>query len=172
MTEKEFLKSIEGLRSKNDTIVADTLDLIELQGDHRHIVPMCELLDNQIDTFVSQRIFDILYSLKIQSAVPELIKAIKSSSEILTKRKLLTACWSSGLDFSAELPDICRIFMSSDFETAFEAYTLIETTDTANINQVIANECYLIISSDNRSLNIHKIPLHTQLNQMFTAISS
>ncbi len=39
---------------------------------------------------------------------------------------LISSCWQSGLDYSAYISDIAKIYVSGDYVTAIECLTVIE----------------------------------------------
>jgi len=172
VTEKEFKKTEADLFASNGRIVLEALETIESQGDTRHIALMAALLNGKTNPEIHRRVFDILNNLKNPEAVSELVQAVQNSKTIELKRELLSACWNSGLDFSAEFPSICRIFLETDFLTAFEAFTIIDTTAPENITEDIANECLTILENFTADFGIEKEKLRSNVVQIFKNVVS
>jgi len=172
MTEKEFKKTEADLFSGKELIVYEALELIEIQGDIRHISMICLLLNETKNPGIRRRIFDILNNLKKPEAVPELMAAVQNTKSADLKRDILTACWNTGLDFSSEFPNLCRIFPASDFATAFEVFTIIDTTAPENISQDIANECIEIINANQNYIAIENVELQKNLLKLFQNVIS
>jgi hypothetical protein len=69
---------------------------------------------------------EALKNLKEQGKPLVLIDAIKESSDLQKKAKLIAACWETGLDFSSYTLFFTELLCSNDFLVAMEAATVLE----------------------------------------------
>ena len=64
-----------------------------------------------------------------------------------SEKRLLTACWQNGLDFSTFLPVFIDLIIHEDWEIAFEAFTVIDNLEFLPSHEIIKisvgkiNEC-------------------------------
>ncbi|HKI89750.1 MAG TPA: hypothetical protein VKA38_12040 [Draconibacterium sp.] len=71
----------------------------------------------------------MLGAIKSKDTVPLFAEALENEKFKAIQKTILTACWQNGLDFAAYLPLFVEIVISEQWETAFEAFTVIENMD-------------------------------------------
>jgi hypothetical protein len=120
---------IEKLYSKNTSEAIFALNQIRNSGNPNILPQLLEFLYCGANNEVRKGIIEILNDLKIQAATSEIINAIKNSKSQDIQKILLTSIWQSGLDYSAHLEIFVDLFISGNFEIAFEAFTIIDNMD-------------------------------------------
>lgn len=71
---------------------------------------------------------DFLNDLKDQTSCVEIIEEINKEYSQDTRMMLIASCWQSGLDYSGFLGDFAEMFISGDYATAVECFTVIESS--------------------------------------------
>ncbi len=74
---------------------------------------------------------EALKELKEKKATDLLIQAIKKAKTPEDAAILLAACWETGLDFSKHYAFFAETIAAGYYASALEAYTVLETTDSA-----------------------------------------
>ena len=120
---------IKKLHSKDVSEVLFSLKEMRNTGNKDLILPVIDLLLNHQNESVKKEIISLLYDLKYQSAAKHIISAIKSDKYAEIRAQLLSVCWQSRLDFSSYVPEFVKIFISGNFNEAFEAFTAIDSMD-------------------------------------------
>ena len=82
--------------------------------------------DNCTEKSVKQSISGFLNDIKDTGARKEIVESLHSSLKEETKSMVITSCWHSGLDYSAQSEDFTELFLATSFNTAFECLTVIE----------------------------------------------
>ena len=77
---------------------------------------------------VKRLISDFLNDLKEQSLCGEVVAEIKKDIKPDTLRMLVSSCWQSGLNYSGYTSDFADLFISGDYMTAIECFTVIESS--------------------------------------------
>ena len=83
---------------------------------------------------VKRQITEFLNDLKDQSSCEEVIAEIKSELKPETLRMLVSSCWQSGLNYSAYSAVFADLFLTGDYLTAIECFTVIEAS-TENLTR-------------------------------------
>jgi hypothetical protein len=117
------------LRSDKISTVLTALFELKDTGNITYIPILLDLLSTNPDEQVEKEITDILNNLKVQKAVPVLAEAIQDPKYNSIRRKIITACWQNGLDFKNQLPVFVDIVIQEEWETGFEAFTVIENME-------------------------------------------
>jgi hypothetical protein len=65
----------------------------------------------------------------VREAAPVLAEALQEKKYVGIRKPLATACWQNGLEFKDYLPVFVTLVIEEDFETGFEAFTVIESME-------------------------------------------
>ena len=114
---------LNDLKSGKETLVINAIEKLMDAGDVSYLPDIFELLKSNPSQEVRKQITSLLSQLKPQEAVPVLIEAIRNHKEI--RKDLISACWSNGLDYREYMSDFIDWTIESDFETQFEAYSVV-----------------------------------------------
>lgn len=114
------------LKSGEDLKVGAAIKSFHVHGDASVIAPLIEVWRAGLSPENEATMLELFEGLKDTTTIEPLMEAFRNESNELIRRKLLTAFWSSKLDFSAYLSDFVLFAIEGDFLDAFEAITLIE----------------------------------------------
>jgi len=123
--------------TKPETVLA-ALDKVPSQGRPEVIVPLLRAYQSWGDEpTIQAKITRILYELKSEAAIPELLKAL-SSEEFFDQRQLIiSAFWNAGLSPVDGFSDLIREAIKGDYLVAFEVLTVIEQMEDFDDNQLV-----------------------------------
>jgi len=148
-TEKTF---IELLKSNNKEKIVEALDSIVSEGSPTLILPLIELFSQTTDSEIEKQVYEMLCGLKNTQSIPIIIKAIDNKEFTKVKHKLVSVCWQNGLDYAPFFNIFVELFINETFETAFEAFTVIENMENID-NQSIINNISKLKKSATESTN-------------------
>jgi hypothetical protein len=117
---------ISSLRSGNRTAILATLGEIRVDGDVSILPELFDLLLDQEDEQVLLEIRTLLNDLKDQEAAPVLADAINQADYQGISQYLVAACWQNGLSYGKFLDQFVEAAIRGSYETAIEAFTVIE----------------------------------------------
>lgn len=138
MINRKTDKNLEArLLSGRTVTVVSALDEIKAKGNVAYLPLLFELLNSNPDEQVEKEILNILGTLKIQEAVPVMAEALQSAEYRSIRKKLTTACWQNGLDYKNHLPVFVDLIINEDWETGFEAFTVIENLEKFPEQEII-----------------------------------
>ena len=86
------------------------------------------LLLNQQEE-IEKEITKLLGNVKDKAAVPVFIEALQNEKYIEIRKTICTACWQNGLHYHEYMPTFLQIIITGDWETAFEAFTVIDNME-------------------------------------------
>ncbi len=158
MNNKEIIKN---LRSEKTSIILDTLKYISEVGNKDIIVEMIELLHATSDTIIRDKIITILENLREQDCVLPIIKAIENPDYKDILSILVSSCWKNSLDFNKYIEVFTDVFIQSDFQLAFDAFTVIDNFEDIDIQ--LADTCLLRLENSVEDIKDDKNPLYFEL---------
>jgi hypothetical protein len=130
MTEKKEYKTnpalVAGLTSGSGQRVLESLSELEKKGNPLYIPVLIDVLISTTSEQVRSVILDMLGNLKEKECIPHLISAIRDVPHESLRTELVSCCWKNSLDFSEHLAFFTDLVIESEFETAFEALTVID----------------------------------------------
>jgi hypothetical protein len=85
-----------------------------------------DLLNSSPEIEIETEIKNLLGTIKDKNTVNSFMRAIEDDKYKGIRKTILTACWQNGLDFSTFLPVFIDLVIHEDWETAFEAFTVID----------------------------------------------
>lgn len=138
MEKKKLDKNIEAnLFSANTTTAIATLNTLKEKGNNGYLPLLFDLLNSNPENEIEQEIIFILYNLKIKDAVPVLVEALQNPKYLPIRKKLTAACWENGLDYKNYLPVFVDLVINEDWETGFEAFTVIENMENYPEQEIV-----------------------------------
>lgn len=138
MTNKKLDKKLEAdLFSAQPDNVVSALHSLKEEGNIHYLPILFDLLNADSEEIIEEEIIKILGNLKVQEAAPVLAEALQEPKYKPIQKPLATACWQNGLDFKEHLPVFVDIVIEEDFETGFEAFTVIESMEKYPEGEVI-----------------------------------
>ena len=158
MNNKEIIRN---LRSEKTSIILDTLKYISEGGNKDIIVEVIELLHATSDTIIRDKIINILENLREQYCVFPIIKAIENPDYTDILSILVSSCWKNNINFNEYIEVFTDVFIKSDFQLAFDAFTVIENFE--NIDIQLADICLLRLENYVEDIKDDKKPLYFEL---------
>lgn len=138
MISRKTDKNLEArLLSGRSVTVVSALDEVKAKGNVAYLPLMFGLLSSNPDEQVKKEILNILGTLKIQEAVPVMTEALQLTEYKSIRKELTTACWQNGLDYKNYLPVFVDLIINEDWETGFEAFTVIENLENFPEQEII-----------------------------------
>ncbi len=117
------------LRQKNNSKIAEAIKSLRqgppLEGAIELLVA---LYDRSDDTVLKKIVREFMNDIKGQMVSGEVIAEIKKGWQPDTINMLVSSCWQSGLDYSDYCHEFAEMFLSSDYITAIECFTVIESS--------------------------------------------
>ena len=110
--------------SENESAIHDAIAYIHENGSLKTLPLLFDLLATSDNT--KNDIYNCLADTKDKNATSIFIEALHDSRFVNEKARLLSAMWQSNLDFSKHTEDFIQLLLGENYETALEAYTIIE----------------------------------------------
>lgn len=129
MNNKELVKNLE---SGSTEIILSTLKYISTDGNKEILPLVIKLLHQSQSTLIRDEIIKILEHLKDQNSVPILVHAIEDEKFTDKLSILVPACWKNGLNFEEYIETFVDVFIQSEFQLAFDAFTVIDNFNKIN----------------------------------------
>ncbi len=148
MSEQEkYYKEIEKkFSSDNSKEILNTLKEVKNSGKVIIIPLIIQLLDGNKDEHIQKEVLSVLGDLKMKEAVPYIVDGIKQS-ENNYRTDLIMTCWQSGLDFSSHIETFIEAFVFGDFQTAIEAFSVVEEWIHNSTKDQIENSRQLLLDN-------------------------
>lgn len=136
---------INNLKSTNQKILLETLKYISSEGNNEVLIHAIDLLKSTKDLIIKGEIIRILENLKNQDCTEILVKTIKDPSFKTELSGIVPSCWKNGLNYEAYIEIFVDIFISSDFQLAFDAFTVIDNFEQVNVQD--ADKCIIKLNN-------------------------
>jgi hypothetical protein len=106
--------------------VISAIEKVKEKGNKLYIPLLFDLLNSSPELEIETEIKNLLGTIKDKNTVNSFMRAIEDDKYKGIRKTILTACWQNGLDFSTFLPVFIDLVIHEDWETAFEAFTVID----------------------------------------------
>lgn len=156
---------IRKLQSADTSIVIEALKKIKEVSKISIIPHLFDLINENTQSIIKNDILQIICDIKERDAIPLLINEISSRDFGADMSKVISTFWQSRLDFSNYLPTFIRIFIKEDYQTAIEAFTVVEES-LYRIDPEIKQECLNILKSSSARVSDEKRPLFKEMVTM------
>ena len=168
MTTQDISKFTKQLYSTNRNEVLSALNTIKKEGDARFLPALLNLYETENNPDILNSLEMLLSNIKDKQAVSILALAVADTQNPDFKTRLISICWNTGLDFAEYLSVFTKIFIESDFLTAFEAFTLIDNTEPDTITEAEIIKNMRLLSESKANISSDKKALFNNIVQMFT----
>jgi hypothetical protein len=126
-SEKKVRDLSQLLSKENTPMISEAIGMLrDAEPFEGAIALLASFYDRTDDLSVKKTIEGFMNDLKDQSVTREIITEIRKPFKQSTISMLVSSCWQSGLNYSEYSKDLVEIFLSSDFLTAIECFTVIE----------------------------------------------
>jgi hypothetical protein len=126
-SEKKLKDLASLLNNKNSILISKAVE--QLREEHPFegaIGLLTEFYDKSEDHLIKKNIEEFMNDLKDQSVCSEIINEIRKPWKVETTTMLVASCWQSGLNYSDYSIDLAEVFLTGDYVTAIECFTVIE----------------------------------------------
>lgn len=127
----------KNLFSTNTEVVISAINEIKEKGNRLYLPLLFELLNTIPEKEVEKEIINVLGTVKEKDTVNSFMRAIEDERLKKIRKLIITACWQNGLDFSTFLPVFIDQVINEDWETAFEAFTVIDNLEYLPSDSII-----------------------------------
>lgn len=117
---------ISGLNSADSKVVIDSIKQLREEGKPEDILILLDVMISKDEPTIQSSIHNFLADLKNQEAGQFIIDAIQNQKYSSIRKQLVSTCWESSIKLSSYITVFVDLLIESDFETAFEAFTVIE----------------------------------------------
>ena len=121
---------IKNLSAPKEKEVFTALKQLRSHGKKEAIIPLVELLHSSTNNEVKNEVTSLLFDLKDQSVVKDLIDIIECDSYTSEKAILISIFWQSSLDSSEFISTIVREAIKGDYLVGIEVLSVIDNYDT------------------------------------------
>jgi hypothetical protein len=163
--EKELISQLE---SNNPATVMIAIKEIRHHGNIRMLPYLFRLIQPSTHKIIRESIFMLIGEIKTQDAVPIIVSMLEQADRSVDFFRLVAACWQSDLDFSGHIPVFIRIFVDGDYQTAVEAFSVIEES-IINADQGIQRSCLQLLEKTSSQVSEEKYPLFRELIKIVSA---
>ena len=128
--EKKKLKELSAVLSRGHSIkISQAIRLLRSEPPVAGVIALLiSHYDNSTNYSVRQLIKEFMNDIKYQASCIEVIEEIKKDYKADTLQMLASSCWQSGLDYSDFCNEFSDLFLSGDYMTALECFTVIEAS--------------------------------------------
>jgi hypothetical protein len=156
---KKLTEFEEKLNSKNKNIVSDAIILLRNEDPFRGAIGLlASLFDTTNDLTIKDLIRNFLNDLKEPSARIEVVNEVLKPYKSETITMLVASCWQSGLDYSEYSGNFAEVFISGDYLTALECYTIIDES-VPDIPEIKKNELVNLLEKSGKTHSAEKYAL-------------
>jgi hypothetical protein len=128
-TEKIDEQLKKNLFSAKTEVVISAIEAIQKKGNKLYLPVLFDLLNSSPELEIETEIKNLLGTIKDKTSVNSFMRAIEDDKYKRIRKLILTACWQNGLDFSTFLPVFIDLVIYEEWETAFEAFTVIDNLE-------------------------------------------
>lgn len=139
--DKYYIEVETAFKTADEKKIIHKLNDIKKNGKPIVIPLIVALLEHEdCNEAIEKIILETLGQLKNKECIPYIIKSFDDVKLDSTKKKIIMTCWQSGLDYSAHIVVFANEFIKGSYETAIEAFTVIEEWIHASSKEQIT-EC-------------------------------
>lgn len=120
---------IADLSSTEDKKVFTALKQLRKHGKSEAIKPLIEILSTTKNEDIKNEITILLFDLKDQGVVEEIITAIESNNYPLENATLISIFWQSSLDSSEHISTIVKQAIKGDYIVGIEVLSVLDNYD-------------------------------------------
>ncbi len=119
----------KNLFSVKTDVVISALEIIKVEGNKHYIPILFDLLNSSPEVEIETEIINLLGTVKDKESVNSFMRALEDAKYKPIRKLILSACWQNGLDFSTFMPVFIDLIIHEEWETAFEAFTVIDNLE-------------------------------------------
>ncbi len=159
---KFILETKATLKSNDEKMVLSKLREMKVSGNVKILPYILDLLKTSNSENIIQEVLNIIRDLRDQKCVPVIIKYVDDNKVGEHIRDVLSSCWQSRLDYHGHLNSFANCFLHGDYQTALEAFTVIEEMLWKSTEEQIQS-CRKVIMNNASNINEEIKPLYNEL---------
>jgi hypothetical protein len=159
---------IDNLVALNDEQVISLIQDFRENGELFIVSPLIEMLYFKRGQVLKNSILDFIADIKNQDAVSIISQSIQKHMGDKNTSGLISACWQSNLDFSNEIPIFIDILCNADYQSSFDAFTVIENS----IGNVSTEQIGLYITTIESRLKATPLDKKSLLTEMIVTLEN
>jgi len=125
------------LVSDEEKKVTTAIKQLRKHGTAEAIVPLLDKYSSSNSESIKSDISSLLFDLKDESVVPEIINAVNSKKYDEIKPFVISILWQAAIDSSSHISTLVSQAIKGDYLTCIEVLTVIESYDTTFNEQEI-----------------------------------
>lgn len=111
-----------------DKVLA-AINILKDQGNKEYLPILFELMLAGNEAVIEKEIQKLLGTIKDKETIPVFIATLQDEKFKAIRKKVLVVCWQNGLDYSDNIDVFVNLVITEEWETAFEAFTVIENME-------------------------------------------
>lgn len=125
---EEKLKNLSELFSKdNPALIMQAISMLREEEPFEGAVALlASCYEKNYEAPVNKAIESFMNDIKDKALRSEVVQELGKNHDQRTLAMIVSSCWQSGLDYTDHAFEFARVFMSSDYATAVECFTVIE----------------------------------------------
>ena len=131
---------VKDLQSNDEKVALKAIEKLKKAGDAGFIPDILTALKDTSEIGIENAISQMLFDMKDQSAVEELVNQLSNPAFADIRIIMLSACWQSGFDLSHRLPDLITVASTGNYMECLEVLTVIENWDGIDDKEMLENE--------------------------------
>ena len=159
---KFFLETKATLKSKDEKMIIAKLRELKTKGNASILPLILDLLESSSSDDIIQEVLNIIGDLRDQNCAPVIISYIDNKKLGKHVSAIVSSCWQSMLDFHAHLSSFATCFLDGDYQTALEAFTVIEEMLWKSTDEQIQS-CKKILVENKKTVTEEKRLLYREL---------
>ncbi|NJM14692.1 MAG: hypothetical protein HC896_04300 [Bacteroidales bacterium] len=124
--EFQFKKELELLYSAKEEDVLLTIQKLRNSGDITIVFHLLKLYQHTQSETIKNHVYNFLKDISTPKVVPVLVQAIADPEFEDIKGMLVSVCWQLPHNFSDHITFFSDLVISSDYQTAIDAFTVVE----------------------------------------------
>ncbi|MGE0078715.1 MAG: hypothetical protein AB7S48_12720 [Bacteroidales bacterium] len=126
------------IKEGSDEYIIATLEEIRETGEDYMVEPIINLLFAKRSEHLKNEVVNFLVDLKNKEAATDIISAIRNNYSAADLHLLVSVCWQSRFDFSNEIELFIDLLCNADYQTSFEAFSVVENSLDSTSDEDIA----------------------------------
>ena len=160
--EKLYYRETEkSLKSGDKKIIRARIKELKNAGNASLLSLILDLFMTDPGEEIRQDILGLLANLRDQQSAAVIAACIDNNPRSLNLAELIASCWQSRLDYSAHLETFTGSFISGDYRTAIESFTVIEESLWKSSSESI-DQCKILLTERVSEISEEKMPLYRE----------
>ena len=131
---------IKDLKSNDEKLALKAVTKLKKGADSSYVAEILTALRDTTEIRIENAISQMLFDLKDQEAVEELVTQLTNPEFFDIRVIMLSACWQTGLDLSHRLPDFITVASTGSYMECLEVLTVIENWEGIKNQEMLENE--------------------------------